>query len=49
MGRFGVDVTAMLGRGRTSREAKRVRKRDISRASGEEDDVEMGGTTTAVV
>jgi len=49
MGRFGVDPTAMLERGRATREADRGRKRDRSRARGEGDDVDMGGTTAAVV
>ena len=42
MGRFGVDPTVMLERGRTSREAERGRKRDKYRDIIEQA-VEMGG------
>ena len=49
MGRFRVNPTAMLERGRTSRDTKRVRKRDRSRSHREEDGDKMDGTTTSVV
>ena len=49
MGRFGVNPTAMLKRGCTSREAERGGNRDRSRDRVEEDDADMDGTTTAVV